>query len=155
MNPGRRKTQASVISRGVPLYRRGVSCTLALTCLEALNTMPTPIPSITPTKTCSTSKAVTFSYFQRQGSLSTNSKGRRVRFAVFPPVSRPGSCRKRLPEILNTHATLLADNGRVGVDNVTALVGVRVVTSAQTDISFGSTNKQADQGWYRLVPTKQ
>lgn len=53
------------------------------------------------------------------------------RSLIVSPVTRPGPRRERFPEILNAHATSLADYGRVGVDNVTALVGVRVVTPAQ------------------------
>lgn len=76
-----------------------------------------------------------------EGCLSTKQKGAarihatvcgvQLLIAILPPVPRPRPCRERLPEILNTHAAPLADDGRVRVDNITALVGVRVVAPAR------------------------
>lgn len=59
--------------------------------------------------------------------------GVHVIIVILPPVPRPRPCRERLPEILNTHTAPLADDGRVRVDNVTALVGVRVVAPARAE----------------------
>ncbi len=53
------------------------------------------------------------------------------------PVAGPRSRGERLPEILNSDAVALVKDRGVGVDDVPALVGVRIVTSGTHDIVGG------------------
>lgn len=57
--------------------------------------------------------------------LSTNNA------AFGLPVRRPGPGWESFPEILNPNSITLVEDGRVRVDDVTTLVGVRIVTSAK------------------------